>query len=202
MRFYFRAIACWVSIACPVALFAQEPIPVVDATGVSNAMNPGTTNPIADPFAATVRRIDPPTPLNRATNAGDYPVPTYPVFPALPAALPQGLRVAMIRSGGYGLLISKDTGSSLIPVKHKGTVRLSNQTYYAEVDDNEIRLMSGPKGKLLWIGTLDGSLGSMPTANTNQQGHFEPPLSAGVNPGLKSSHSNSDGSGNSPTAKP
>lgn len=196
MRFYFRAIACWATMACPVALFAQEPVPVAETTGVSNTMTTGTTNPIADPFAATVRRIDP------RPNAGDYSVPTYPVFPVLPAALPQGLRVAMIRSGGYGLLVSKDTGASLIPVKHKGTVRLGGQTYHAEVDDDEIRLMSGAKGKLLWIGTLDGSLGSMPTTGTAQQVHFEPPLSAGVNPGLKSSHSNSGSSGNSPTAKP
>ena len=190
MRLYPLLVAGLVSTHLP--LFAQEPLTTMETASA--------TNPIADPFAANVRRVEPPVPLNRP-NAGDFPVPSFAVFPVLPAALPQGLRVAMIRSGGYGLLALKEPGSNLIPVKHKGTVRLGGQTYHAEVDDDEIRLMSGPKGKPLWIGTLDGSLSSGPTSNASQ-GHFEPPLSAGVNPGLKSSHSNSGNSNSSPTTKP
>jgi hypothetical protein len=147
---------------------------------------PGTAadvNLMVDPFSVKAKLVLPPPPLKSSATALP-PVPLPPMFaPAQP--LPLGLRAILIRDNGQGLLGSADAGAYSIPVAHGKQVRIGDQDYHAEVSKTEIRLYSSPKGKLVWEGTLGGpALISAPIDMS--QLRFVPPLSAGVNPGLKS----------------
>ncbi|MEY4593368.1 MAG: hypothetical protein RIR18_2263 [Pseudomonadota bacterium] len=175
MRCYVFTIAALMSFA----LGAEELVPPPDNN---------VPNPIADPFAASVRKVEFPPALLGKPSAADFPMPT----PLSHTALPPSLRVAMLRRGGYGLLISAETGTNLIPVKDKGTLLLGGQTYYVEVTMDEVNLMRRPKGMPVWTGTLESSPNTAFKVETSQL-NFVPPLSAGVNPGLRSSHGSTGG---------
>ncbi len=140
-------------------------------------------NLMVDPFAVKAKLLLPPPPL-KSSAAALPPVPPSPMLaPVQP--LPPGLRAILIRDNGQGLLGSADAGAYSIPVAHGKQVRIGDQDYHAEVSKTEIRLYSSLKGKLVWEGTLGGpALVSAPIDMS--QLRFVPPLSAGVNPGLKS----------------
>jgi hypothetical protein len=105
--------------------------------------------------------------------------------PSLPnAVFPVGLRALLIRDNGVGLLGTADTQTPPIAVVNGRTVRLVDHDYIAEVTANEIRLYLTPKGKLVWMGTLGGPAQVIAPVDMSQA-HFTPPLSAGVNPGLR-----------------
>jgi hypothetical protein len=72
-----------------------------------------------------------------------------------------------------------------LPVAHGKTVRIGDLDYAVEIANNEIRLYLPPRGKLVWQGTL-GGVAQVAAPVDMTQAHFTPPLSAGVNPGLRS----------------
>jgi hypothetical protein len=146
----------------------------------------GTMNPLIDPFAVNARTVLPP-PLPPKGPA--VPLPPMAPAPSLPnAAFPVGLRALLIRDNGVGLLGAADTQASSIAVANGKTVRIGDQDYMAEVSASEIRLYLTPKGKLVWLGTLGGPAQVSPPVDMTQA-HFTPPLSAGVNPGLRAAAS-------------
>lgn len=144
----------------------------------------GTMNPLLDPFAANARTVLPPPPTVKAQVV---PLPSMaPPAPAMPnAVLPAGMRVLLIRDSGAGLLGTADAQAASIPVAHGKTVRIGDLDYAVEIANNEIRLYLPPRGKLVWQGTL-GGVAQVAAPVDMTQAHFTPPLSAGVNPGLRS----------------
>ena len=155
------------------AAVAQTP-PPESATGM---------NPLVDPFAANAKPAMPLPPPLKASTLSQAPVPLPPVAPHM-ATLPAGLHTILIRDNGIGLLGTADADAPSIPVAHARGVRIGEQDYYAEVSGSEIRLYTGPKGKLVWQGALGGSA-LVPLPVDLSQVKFIPPLSAGVNPGLR-----------------
>lgn len=138
-------------------------------------------NPLADPFGANSKVTLPPVPQVMPSSIG---LPLPPV-PGNNSALPQNLRVLMIRENGQGLLGRAEAGSISIPASHGKKVLIGGQSYYAEVTRTEIRLYTSAKGMLVWEGSLAGVAPTM-TQPDIAQATYVPPLSAGVNPGLGS----------------
>lgn len=143
-------------------------------------------NPIADPFAANSRLELPPLPPMKPPGVE---LPITPL-PTNTPALPPGLRVILIRDKGQGLLGSAEVGAFSIVVTHGKPVRIAGQNYYAEVTQTEIKLYLSSKGKLIWEGSLAGVTPLSAQADASQIKYI-PPLSAGVNPGLKSTAASS-----------
>jgi len=144
-------------------------------------------NPWMDPFAANSKPAVPlPPPIKNFV-----PLPPMPPPPSTNAAFPVGLRALLIRDNGVGLLGAADTQATSIAVVNGKTVRIGDQDYLAEVTASDIRLYLTPKGKLVWQGTLGGPAQVIAPVDMTQV-HFTPPLSAGVNPGLRASGASSD----------
>jgi hypothetical protein len=142
----------------------------------------GGMNPLLDPFATTARPAVPLPP----PKSFSVPLPALaPAVPSLPtASLPVGLRVLLIRDQGVGLLGTADTQASSVAVAHGKLVRIGEQDYMAEVTASEVRLFTPNRSKLVWQGTLGGPAPIQAPVDMTQA-HFTPPLSAGVNPGLR-----------------
>jgi hypothetical protein len=139
-------------------------------------------NPQVDPFAVSAGPSLPPPPPGKLTAMPLPALPPAPVF-GTPQTLPAGLRAILIRDNGQGLLGSAD-GYAIV-VSNGKTLRLGEQEYRVEVTQTEIRLYAAPHGRLVWEGTLGGPAPVSLPADISQL-RFIPPLSAGVNPGLKS----------------
>jgi hypothetical protein len=140
-------------------------------------------NLMADPFQVNARSELPPPPSSKQLAAPLPPVPP-PAAVAPVAALPPGLRVVLIRNSGQGLLGTADAGATSIVVSSGKSVRLNGQDYWAEVSATQIRLYAAPKGKIVWEGMLGGPAMSIAPVDMSQA-RFVPPMSAGVNPGLR-----------------
>jgi hypothetical protein len=162
-------------------------LPLLATAAVAQAPPPDSgagMNPLLDPFAANVRPAMPLPPPPKASALAFGPAPLPPA--ALPApALPAGLRVLLIRDSGIGLLGTADAESPSIPVVNARPVRIGEQDYMAEVTSSEIRLFTNGRGKLVWHGTLGGPATVSVPVDLSQTKYI-PPLSAGVNPGLRS----------------
>lgn len=151
----------------------------------AQSLGPGpTVNPQADPFAVSALPTLPPPPPGKLSAV---PLPALPPAPTASTVqpLPAGLRAILIRDNGQGLLGSSDANAYSIPVTNGKSVRLGEQDYRVEVTATAIRLFASPRDKLVWEGTLGAQAPLNLPADTSQL-RFIPPLSAGVNPGLKS----------------
>ena len=160
-----------------LALFVREVAAESDPLGAAAG-----GNLMVDPFTVHAKVALPPPVTFKVSATALPPLPPSPMLlPAQP--LPPGLRAILIRDNGMGLLGGADEFS--IPVANGKQVRIGDQYYHAEVSKTEIKLYSSPKGKLVWEGALGGP--AMVSAPVDMsQLRFIPPLSAGVNPGLKS----------------
>jgi hypothetical protein len=168
-------------MAWPVLLLCA-----VAAQGVAQAQEgPGTMNPLLDPFAINTK---PALPLPLPPKSSGVPLPPLapPAAALPPAALPAGLRALLIRDNGVGLLGAANTEAASIAVANGRTVRIGEQDYVAEVSASEIRLYTPSKARLVWQGSLGGPAQVLAPVDMTQA-HFTPPLSAGVNPGLRGS---------------
>lgn len=133
---------------------------------------------LADPFATQVTPELPPVPMTRVV---ELPVG----MPASVQPIPNNLRVILFREHGQAVLSTAEAGSLSILVNHAKNVRIAGQVYFAEVSDDVVRLYLEKKGRLVWEGGLAGMV--LPSAPPDlSQARFVPPLSAGVNPGLRS----------------
>jgi len=162
-------------------------LPLLATAAVAQAPPPDSgagMNPLLDPFAANVKPAMPLPPPPKASALALAPVPLPPAALPVPV-LPVGLRVLLIRDSGIGLLGTSDAEAPSIPVVHGRPVRIGEQDYMAEVTPTEIRLIASGRGKLVWQGTLGGPAQVTVPVDLTQT-KFIPPLSAGVNPGLRS----------------
>lgn len=147
-----------------------------------------TTNLVADPFAANLRKPEL-TPALIPVTRIDVPSESGVAYlPPAPTALPN-IRLVMIRGWRTAWLSTTDNPKHLTEVRHGESVLLNNRTFFAEVSEDEVRLFSKAKGKLLWLGTLSGAVGQ---AQSETATAFVPPLSAGVSPGLRTSSASSN----------
>jgi hypothetical protein len=143
---------------------------------------------MVDPFAAMVKVESPPASVAARPVAAPVPHALPVLVRAQPVVLPPGLRVLLIGEQGRGLLGSVEAGALSIHVVNGKVLRLAEQDYHAEVTTTEIRLYAASHGKLVWEGALAGT-SSVTVPVDLTQVRFVPPLSAGVNPGLKSAAS-------------
>ena len=162
--------ACGVLLAMLAAVVLAEELPPL----------PGMTasNPVADPFAAQVPMVLPPLPQGKPPE-----LPPLPSATPLPS-LPPGLRVVLTRENGQAVLSTGEAGALSIPVTHGQPVWIAGQNYLPEVDPRSVRLYLAPKGRLMWQASLAGSALPVVPPDLNQV-RFIPPLSAGINPGLR-----------------
>lgn len=166
-------------------LQAQEVLPPVPMP-----MQRSTT--LADPFAAQVIPELPPVPASKVQEppAG---------LPATIQPIPANLRVALFREHGQAILSTTDAGSLSILVNHGKNVRIAGQAYFAEVVDNVVRLYLDKNGRLIWEGGLASMV--LPSVPPDlSQARFVPPLSAGVNPGLRSQSGSTTGANTLPNS--
>lgn len=154
-------------------------------------------NPVADPFNANARP-EPPPPSPLKPTGGE--LPAAPAFLKNAQPLPPSLRVMLIRANGRGLLGSGEAGAFSIAVADGKPVRIAGQNYLAEVTESEVKLYSSPKKELIWEGSLAGSAPTSIQADASQA-KYVPPLSAGVNPGLKPVTSSSGTTAGQPLTK-
>lgn len=161
-------------------------LPLLATAAVAQAPPPDSVagmNPLLDPFAANAKPALPLPPPPKASALALAPVPLPSA--ALPApVLPAGLRVLLIRDNGIGLLGTADPEGPSIPVVNGRTVRIGEQDYMAEVTQSDIRLLASGRGRLVWQGMLGGPAQVAAPVDLSQT-KFIPPLSAGVNPGLR-----------------
>jgi len=146
------------------------------------AAAPAAGNQQVDPFATPA---PPPQPAAPATRPPPPPAQAPAPAPGGAQPLPAGLRALLIRNNGQGLLGSADPNALSMAVANVKPVRIGGQDYLAEVSATTIRLYAGPKGRLVWEGSL-GSPTPVSAPLDLSQLKFVPPLSAGVSPGLKS----------------
>lgn len=146
-------------------------------------------NILADPFSAPVISKPELPPPPEVKNLGV--AVSLPSSPATGHSLPAGLRVVMLKSGGFGWLSAADNNKQLIAVKQGGSVILGGQSYFVQIFNDEILLLAGVKGRVIWRGGLIGAVTASSTPEASAVS-FTPPLSAGVNPGLRT---NSGGQG-------
>ena len=158
-----------------LALVAVVQSPAIAAGAGGNLM--------ADPFQVNAKSELPPPPSGKQLAAPLPPVPP-PVVMAPVSALPAGLRVVLIRNSGQGLLGTSDAGATSIVVSSGKSVKLNGQNYWVEVSATQIRLYATIKGKAIWEGSLGGPTMSIAPVDMSQA-RFVPPMSAGVNPGLR-----------------
>jgi len=159
-------------------------LPLLATAALAQAPPPDSTggmNPLVDPFAANAKTTIPLPPPPKAAALAPVPLPP---LPPMATPVPSGLRALLIRDNGIALLGSADAESASIPVVNGKPVRIGEQEYMAEVTATEVRLYASAKGKLVWQGTLGGPAPVAVPVDLSQV-KFIPPLSAGVNPGLR-----------------
>lgn len=161
-----------------------------------NTAPPAAGKQQLDPFTAPAAAPAAPAPL-APTQTAPAAAPAPPPASGGNPALPPGLRAILIRNNGQGLLGSADANGLSIAVAHGKPVRIGTQDFLAEVSATAIRLYAGPRGRLVWEGSLGSPAPISPPLDMSQL-KFVPPLSAGVSPGLKAGQGRGSGGESAP----